>query len=121
MKYDSYITLSHDSTKYINHLLTTEPKNEEECFGEDETYIETAHFDNGMEADIKICGVQFEDYTKEDLESGCTNTPWTEAVLFNELGGEVAHSEPESEFFGDWEFEFNGDNYIVHVNRYTED
>lgn len=36
--------------------------------------MHTAIFGNGIEMDIKLCGVQYED--------GGFNKPWTEAVLF---------------------------------------
>lgn len=90
----------------INKLLETEPEDEEECFGEDETWYYTAGFGNGIEADIKICGVQYEE--------GESNLPWTEGVLFED-GYEICCTEPSDGLFGEWEFEADGNTYIVDV------
>ena len=88
----------------ITNRLNTVPCSEEECMGEEETITHTANFGNGIEMDIKVCGVQFID------EEGTTNTPWTEAVLF-ENGCQVACSEPGEDFFGEWEFSYGDTVY----------
>ena len=71
-----------------------------------ETITYTADLGDGMEADIKICGV--------DPIEGETNYPWTEGVLFLN-GSQIAYSEPDDEFFGEWDFEANGETYVVEV------
>lgn len=92
---------------YIDCLLArTEPRCEDDCFGEDETITHTAIFGNGIEMDIKICGVQF-------IEGEC-NTPFTEAILFKD-GYEVACSEPSEGLDGEWELEYNDVLYQVIV------
>ena len=93
-------------------MLHIEPADESECLSEDETISYTADFKNGMEMDIKICGVQYEE--------GGSNTAWTEAVLFQK-GCQVACTDVCDEFAGDWQLDYNGDTYIVHVkeNPYT--
>ena len=100
------IAVGLDNARRINALLQSEPASESECFGEDETIVFTARFDDEYEADIKVCGVQYE-------EGGC-NTAWTEAVLFKN-GSEVCCTEPEDTFFGTWEMEHNGQTFVVHV------
>ena len=74
--------------------------------GEDSTIVYTARFDDGMEMDIKVCGVQFRE--------GENNRPWTEAVLFRD-GSEVACTEPAEDYFGLWEIEYEGVKYSVLV------
>jgi len=90
----------------IERYLHEEPKDRKSCLGEDETISVTAKFDNGMEMDIKCCGVQYKE--------GESNTAWSEAVLF-ENGSQVAYTDPSDKFAGDWELEENGDTYIAHI------
>ena len=85
-----------------------EPKSEEECLGEDFTYIHSVTFKNGLEADIKICGVQYEE--------GGYNAPYTEAVLFKN-GCEVSCTDVECVFFGRWILKYDGDLYLVDVDE----
>ena len=54
--------------------------------------------------DIKICGAD-------------ATEPWTEAVLFNENGGECCCTDVDEEFFGEWQIEYNGNDYYVDVQR----
>lgn len=111
-----HYTIEIDSSivKRINHYLHDEPRNEEECFGEDDTFVKTAVFYNGYEMDVKCCGVQFRE--------GEVNVAWTEAVLFNEKGYEIACSVPSDEYLGDWVlYDNNGNTYIATVKeRYNE-
>lgn len=81
----------------INHLLTEV----NEDFGEYETIIKTAVFENGFEMDIKCCGCR-------------DGVAWTEAVLFRN-GSEVCYTEPCDEFLGEWECTNDVDTYIVNV------
>ena len=100
------IWLPEKTIKWIKDVMTNKPEDESSCFGEDETYSVTARFDDGIEMDIKLCGVQFQ----EDED----NLPWTEAVLFKN-GTEVMCSEPEDEFFGEWMLTYGQDCYIVNI------
>lgn len=102
------IIIPKKNAEYLKKLLHTVPQSESDCFGEDETISHTAVFENGIEMDIKVCGVQYE----EDEE----NLPWTEAVLFDH-GSEVCCSEPAEEFFGSWELEYNGTKYITDMKE----
>lgn len=90
----------------INALLKTEPKDESDCFGKNTIKSYTAEFDDGIEMDVKICGVQYE-------ENG-NNTPWTEAVLFMN-GHELCCTEVGEDFLGEWELEYDGTKYITEV------
>ena len=103
---EKVITVPLAQAKYINNVLTTEPKSEADCMGEDNTIVYTARFDDCMEMDIKVCGVQFRE--------GENNLPWTEAVLFR-YGSEVACTEPAEDYFGLWEIEYEGVKYSVLV------
>lgn len=109
MRYEKTIFLSKEEVKQINKYLHVEPTCEEECLGEDITITNTAVFDNGIEMDIKCCGVQFD----ENAES---NTAWTEAVLF-ENGSQVCYTEPSDEYLGEWSLEDNGNEYVVFIKE----
>lgn len=100
------VTVPKERAEEINRLLATEPASGSECFGEDETMSYTADFGDGIEMDIKLCGVQYEE--------GESNTPWTEAVLFDH-GSELCCSEPDDTFFGCWELEHDDVKYIAEV------
>ena len=66
----------------------------------------TVRFSEAIEADIKICGDDEEEY-------------WTEMVLFNN-GCEVCCTDigELEDFFGEWECEYNETKYIVIVKEY---
>lgn len=68
----------------------------------DETIVHTAYFDDGIEIDIKlvIC----------DGDS----KPYTEAVAF-ENSGQVAMTDIEDYFAGEWELSINDSDYTVTV------
>lgn len=100
------IRISKKDADEIKKLLSEKPKDESSCFGEDETISYTADFGNGMEMDIKLCGVRFEE--------GESNLPWTEAVLFDH-GCEVCHTEPGDDFFGTWELKHENMTYAAEV------
>ena len=70
--------------------------------GEDDTITVTVKFDNGYEADIKCCG------TQDDVA-------WTEAVLFDGKGSQLAYTEPSDDFLGEWILEYEGDEYRVYL------
>lgn len=90
----------------ITRVLNTVPKNEKGCFTEDQSITYTADFGNGIEMDVKVCGVSYEE--------GESNKPYTEAVLFRN-GYELCHTEPDEDFFGDWKLEHEGITYIAEV------
>jgi hypothetical protein len=61
---------------------------------------------------IQCCGVQYEENASEN---GSTNTAWTQAVLFDERGHELAYTEPGDHFMGDWIISYDKDTYQVTV------
>lgn len=75
MRFERVITISKEEAEQINNHFHIEPTCVDECLGEDIAITNTVKFDDGIEMDIKCCGVQYE----EESES---NTAWTEAVLF---------------------------------------
>lgn len=99
-RYEQTITISPKVAERIEYWLSD---NSDDRLTEDDTYTETASFPDGMEVDVKCCG------SDED-------TAWTEAILFHN-GYEVTFTEPEDEYFGDWELEDDsaGNTYVVHV------
>lgn len=107
--YHAEISVRPGTAAYIRKLMTVEPKSESDCFGEGETITLTAEFSDGYEADIKVCGVRYEE--------GGNNTAWAEAVLY--FGGrEEFVSEPVSydDFFGTWElYGHGGEVYTVDI------
>ncbi len=106
MKKQKIVGIPKKRIEWIQQILKTKPKSEADCFGEDETYSVTAAFENNIEMDIKLCGVQYEE--------GDDNLPWTEAVLFDN-GCEVCHTDVCNVFMGVWELEYNGISYEVTV------
>lgn len=108
MTYAKCITISKEKAKFINYALTHEPKCKEDMvMGEDSTIVNYVNFPNGYSMDIKCCGVKFDPST--------SNTAWTEAVLFDENGVEVACSDAEEQYTGKWELKDDDTTYIVDV------
>lgn len=70
--------------------------------GEDNRLSCTATFPDGLKMDIQCCGCR-------------DDSSWTQAVLYNEYGGELCFTDPEDYFVGDWELEYEGTKYVVHV------
>lgn len=110
MKYCETLKVNKDLANVIKKVLTISPKCESECFSEDEKISEIVTFENGYEASIECCGVQYLDGEDE------SNLAWTQGVLYDENGGEVIFTEPSDDFFGEWDFEDdNGNTYLVNV------
>lgn len=107
IKKEQFIGVSKKTLDMINRYLTVEPKDASECLGEDETIRFTADFGNGIEMDIKVCGVQFDEFNT-------SNTAWTEAVLFDN-GCQVACSDVDDTFEGEWRLEYDGIEYVANV------
>lgn len=91
--YFSTLILAPHTLPHIQALLHTEPTCKSDCFGEDEKISYTVRFPDGVEMDLEICGVQYQE--------GESNLPWTQAVLFLN-GSELAFTEPEGDFYGEW-------------------
>lgn len=96
MDYQETITISASESTFINKAMQSK-----DMMGEDDAVIHTAHFVDGVEMDVKLCGAQ-------------DDTPWTEAVLFKD-GYEVCCSEPGVEYNGPWTLEYDGNTYTATV------
>ena len=99
--YERTITIDDREAACLNYWLT-DNSDTSERLNEDDTIVKTAKFEDGMEMDIKCCG------TQDDVA-------WTEAVLFYDNGEEACHTEVSDEYLGDWEIEWGGNVYRVHV------
>lgn len=97
------IALEQKELDFINELLSMAGDEIYEKHGlkRDETIVHTAVFSDGMQADIKLVI--------------CDEEPYTEVVLFDKNGFQKAYTDPEDEYTGDWELEYDDVNYIVTV------
>lgn len=97
------IKISGKEMELINDLLSLTRDEIYQKYGykRDETITHTAKFPNEIEADIKLV------ICEED-------TPYTEGVLFHN-GFELACTEPNSVYDGEWNFEHGGIEYTVLV------
>lgn len=101
----SEIVLDQEELDFINQLLSMTGDEIYDKYGlkRDETIVNTAVFPDGMQADIKLVICDGE------------NKPYTEAVLFDKNGFQKAYTDPEDEYTGDWELEYDDVNYVVVV------
>lgn len=97
------VVLEQEELDFINQLLSMTGDEIYEKYGlkRDETIVYTAVFPDGMQADVKIVI--------------CDEEPYTEAVLFDKNGFQKAYTDPEDEYTGDWELEYDDVNYVVAV------
>lgn len=97
------IVLEQEKLDFINQLLSMTGDEIYDKYGlkRDETIVYTAVFPDGMQADIKLVI--------------CDEEPYTEAVLFDKNGFQKAYTDPEDEYTGDWELEYDNINYVVTV------
>lgn len=97
------IVLEQEELNFINalFLMTGDEIYEKYGLKRDETIVNTAVFPDGMQADIKLVI--------------CDEEPYTEAVLFDKNGFQKAYTDPEDEYTGDWELEYDDVNYVVTV------
>lgn len=97
------IVISKDEMTHINDLLhmTGEEIYQKYGYQRDETIIHTATFPDGIEADIKLVICEEE-------------SPYTEGILFHN-GCQITCTEPSDDYEGEWNFEYNGTEYIVNV------
>ena len=99
-------TVKEDKAKLIHDLenKTGQYAYDKYGFKRDEALTETIKLDNGNEVDIKLVIAEDDDYN------------WTEAVMFDKDGKELAVTEPSDDFFGEWYLEDNENTYIIEVN-----
>ena len=79
----------------------------EQYQGEDNTITKSLIFPDGMQMDVKCCG-------SKDAPS------WTEGVLFDRRGNEVAHTDVFDEFEGKWELVHDGILYTMIIKMEGE-
>ena len=106
MTFEQTITVNPRTLEALNYWLTDNSAASERL-SEGDGYYLTATFPNKIDMDIKCCGTQ-------------DGVAWTEAVLFNKHGSELCHTDVSDEFLGDWELEYNGNVYLVHVVKETD-
>ena len=114
MKYEETLFINPGKLGNYSKLLSTAPRDRSEAFGEDSTITNTVKFSDGKLADIKICGVQFDEDEPEN------SRPYAEAVLFNENGCELACTDVDEEYDGEWIIPYGDDEYVVTVVPYTD-
>lgn len=68
-------------------------------------FVKSVKFDDGCMADIKVC--------TDSFESGGI---WSEMVLYDESGVEIALSEVRDRLSGTWTIEFDSSRYEVYVH-----
>ncbi|MBO5435957.1 hypothetical protein J6A31_09195 [bacterium] len=105
------ISISKKTAEWIEKMLNVEPKDESECFGENEKYSESVVFENGYEVSIEMCGVRY--------NPGEVNTAWTQAVLYKD-GNEISFTPPYDEFTGEWEVYDDAAGLTFHINVTVE-
>ena len=96
------IKISNAEMNVINDLLALTGDEIYQKYGykRDDVIAHTAKFPNGIEADIKL--------VIEDEH------PYTEGVLFRN-GVELTCTDPDEEYEGEWDFTYDGVEYIVSV------
>lgn len=110
MQFQKVVFLDEDLASRLAKYCTVQPPAGELWMGEDETYSITVTFPNQYAMELKACGVK--------REEGGDNTVWTEALLFDVSGRQVACSEPGDTLEDTWELaDFNGNTYFVEVRR----
>ena len=105
MKYNAVLEVGKVELERINDLLSLTGEQSYNKYGlkEDEIIVETVKFSNGNFADVKLVIADDDSYN------------WTECVLFNSQGNELAYSEPSDTYTGEWLLFNNGDTYTVIV------
>lgn len=100
-KFNQVIEVTLEEAKFANEILAIEEGRYEEADDIETIKTWTAKFDNGYEADIKLCN---------------GDTPYIDSVLFNQNGSQVAVLEiSEDDLIGAYCFEANGDEYAVEI------
>lgn len=103
MKFTKTITVSVSDQKTIQEYLDMDSVDlEEEGIDKESVYLQTnVMFDNGYEADIKVCT------TEDDF--------FVDAILFDANGNQMRVLDPEYELLGEYIFDDDEDEYIVNV------
>jgi hypothetical protein len=124
MKYTKTLTIPKAEAKRASRLCA-KPPTLDEVDRDSTEYDWTVTFDDGMVIAVQVCT------DSEPDEHAC----WCQAVLFEQTGtdyfnhisdrdlgtrvipvlSEVSCSEVEEDFLGEWEFEYDGNEYVVNV------
>lgn len=111
--YKETITVSHEIAEKIKRYMNVEPENQDECLGEDEKFDYEVTFPDGKRMAVQVCGVQY-----RENEPG--NTAWSQAVLWDENGRELAYTDVSEDFLGEWELDYDGVTYQIIVRDVAE-
>jgi hypothetical protein len=98
--YEEFIKIDKNTNIKIDYWLNYNTDSSERL-NEDETFVKTVKFEDGLEMDIKCCGTQ-------------EGVALAEAVLFDN-GKECCFTDVYDEFLEDWELAWKGNVYTVHV------
>lgn len=99
-RFHQTLKISRDTLAIINGYLSADSP--EKYQGEDNTIIHTVPFPDRKQMDIKCCGCKDE-------------ASWTEAVLFDSHGCQIAFTEVCGEYLGLWELDGGDVIYTVDV------
>ncbi len=108
MKYSKVYNADRTLREEINHLLTHEPRSESEMFNENDHLSISVRYLDGKVVVIEVCGCV--DYKENE-----SNIPWTQGILYSKEGYELTVTEPRDEFFGEWNFVYDDNIYILNV------
>ena len=109
MIYQKNVWVNSEQMSFMRRCLNEQPAAQEDTLmGKDDALSVTADFGNGIEMDVKVCGVQFRE--------GEDNRAWSEAVLFKD-GCEVGCTEPSDEIDGAWALVYDGNIYFAVVKE----
>lgn len=101
------IKISQDLAKFYEKVLSREDFDPD--YKKDGVIdVVVAQFDNGFEADIKVCNT--EDRGKDDPEA-----PFVDPVLFDEDSQEICCIPAEDTLLGEYLFEYEDETYQVLV------
>lgn len=98
-----HLRISKREAEIVNGYL--QAKTVEQFQSEDHPISHTVIFPDGKQMDVKCCGAQSE-------------RSWTEAVLFDENGCEICHSEVFDRYDTIWELEYQSRRYVTIVRVY---
>lgn len=110
--FEQTVKIDDEDLKNLTYWLT-DNSDTSERLNEDDTFVKTAKFEDGMEMDIKCCGVQLDDVYNDPA----SNTAWTEAILSDSKGSVCRWTDASDEYLGDWEILWEGNLYRVRVVR----
>ena len=109
MKYSKIYNTDQVLKEEINHLLTHEPRDESEMFSDKDHLSISVRYSDGKVVVVEVCGCA--GYRKNEC-----NLPWTQGILYSKEGYELSVTEPCDEFFGEWQFYYLDNLYVLNVS-----